>query len=262
MSMNWETKGFNWRHCARLLLGTAIVITGMAQSVRAQEAEEQKPCPVKTPPPPEQYVTAYLKNVSQIQDANDLQTAVRNIVSRARVYYDPSANAISLKGNAEDLALAQKVIADLDLPKKAYRLEYTVRLMDGAKATTTQHYALIVVLGERGQLKLGNRVPLVTGKSDADSAAASSQVQYMDVGLSISATLTGSGDGLILRTKVEESTLSEDKSGLGPQDPVLHQVVLEQTARLAPVKAMTVGSLDIPGGAQRLEVEVVAEAVK
>jgi type II secretory pathway component GspD/PulD (secretin) len=234
----------------------------MTQCARAQDAEEQKPCPTKPAPPPESYVTVYLANVSQQQDANDLQTAVRNMVTHARVYYDQSANAITLRGSAEDLALAQKVIADLDRPKKAYRLEYTVRMMDGTKAAATQHYALMVVLGERGQLKLGNRVPLVTGKTDADSAAASSQVQYMDVGLSISGTLTGSGDDLILRTKVEQSTLAEEKSGMGPQDPVLHQVVLEQTARLAQGKALTVGSLEIPGGTNRLEVEVVAEAVK
>ena len=125
MRLNRDNNGSNWRNFARLLLGVALVMTGMAQGARAQEAEEQKPCPVKTPPPPETYMTVYLANVSQPQDANDLQTAVRNMVSRARVYYDPSANAISLRGNAEDLALAQKVIADLDRPKKAYRLEST-----------------------------------------------------------------------------------------------------------------------------------------
>ncbi len=262
MRLNWMNNGRNWRHCARLLLGSALVITGMTPCVRAQEAEEQKPCPTKPAPPPESYITVYLKNVSQQQDANDLQTAVRNMVTRAHVFYDPAVNAIVMKGSADELAMAQKVIADLDLPKKAYRLEYTVRTIDGSKATATQHYMLLVVLNERGQLKLGNRVPLVTGKTDADSAAASSQVQYMDVGLSISGMLTGSGDDLILRTKVEQSTLADEKSGMGPQDPVLHQAVLEQTARLAPGKPMTLGSLDIPGGANRLEVEVVVEAVK
>jgi type II secretory pathway component GspD/PulD (secretin) len=261
MILNWNRNGISWGHCARLLVLVALVLTGMARGVRAQEAEEQKPCPAKTPPP-EPYATVYLKNVSQVNDANDLQTAVRNIASRARVYYDQSVNAIVLRGSAEDLALAQKVIADLDLPKKAYRLDYTVRMMDGAKAAATQHYSLVVVLGERGQLKLGNRVPLVTGKVDADTNAASSQVQYMDMGLSISGTLTGSGDDLILRTKVEQSTLAEDKSGVGPQDPVLHQGVLEQTARLAPGKAMTLGSLEIPGGSNRLEVEAVVEGLK
>jgi type II secretory pathway component GspD/PulD (secretin) len=268
MRLSWDGNGKmlgrnGWRNCVRLVVLVALVLTGMAQGVRAQEAEEQKPCPVKAPPPPEQYVTIFLKNVSQPNDANDLQTTLRNIAGpRARIYYDQSVNAILVRGTADDLAMAQKMIAELDLPKKAYRLQYTVRLMDGSKATATQHYSLVVVLGERGQLKLGNRVPLVTGKVDADTNGASSQVQYMDVGLSISGTLTGSGDDLILRTKVEQSTLAEDKSGVGPQDPVMHQAVLEQTGRLVPGKAMTLGSMDIPGGASRLEVEVVVEGVR
>ena len=251
--------GQSW---ARLMVLAVVAMAGMAQGAWAQEAEEPKPCPVKPVPPAEQYATVYLKNVSQQQDANDLQTAVRNVVTRARVYYDPAVNAIVLRGNAEDLSMAQKVIADLDLPKKAYRLVYTVRMMDGAKAAATQHYAMAVVWGERGQLKLGNRVPIVTGSREPDAGAASSQVQYLDVGLSISATLSGSGEELILRTKLEETSMAEEKSGVGAQDPVVHQAVLEQTARLAPGKAMTLGSLEIPGGANRLEVEVVAEGVK
>ena len=99
----------------------ALVVAGMAQGVRAQEAGDEKPCAARPAPPPETTVTVYLKNVSQQQDANDLQTAVRNMVSRAKVFYNQSANAIMLRGTADDLAMAQKVIADLDLPKKAYR---------------------------------------------------------------------------------------------------------------------------------------------
>jgi type II secretory pathway component GspD/PulD (secretin) len=262
MRLSWNTNGINWRNGVRLLVVVALVVAGMAQGVRAQEAGDEKPCAARPAPPPETTVTVYLKNVSQQQDANDLQTAVRNMVSRAKVFYNQSANAIMLRGTADDLAMAQKVIADLDLPKKAYRLEYTVRLMDGAKATATQHYSLMVVWGERAELKLGNKVPLMTGSRMPDAGAASSQVQYLDVGLNITATLTGSGDVLILRTKVEQSTLADEKSAGGPMDPVLHQAVLEETARLAQGKPMTLGSLDIPGGANRLEVEVAAEAVK
>jgi hypothetical protein len=98
MRLNWNTNGSDWRNCARLLLGVALVLTGMTQSARAQGADEQSAGQAKTPPP-EQYVTVYLANVSQQQDANDLQTAVRNMVSRARVYYDASANALSIRGS-------------------------------------------------------------------------------------------------------------------------------------------------------------------
>jgi type II secretory pathway component GspD/PulD (secretin) len=235
----------------------------MAQGARGQEPEEQKPGPAKTSPLPDSYVTVYLKCAGTAQEANDLQTAVRNMVGgRTHVYYDQTAGALSMRGSAEDLALAQKVISDLDVPKKAYRLKYTVEMMDGTKPESTQHYALIVTPGERATLKLGNRVPLVTGKTEADTSTASSQVQYVDVGLGISATLSGSGEGLMLRTKVEESSLADEKSGVGSQDPVLHQAVLENASTITLGKALTLGSLDIPGGTQRVEVEVVAEVVK
>jgi hypothetical protein len=262
MRLNWDAKGTYWRRGARLLLGVALVLSGIAQAVWAQEAEEQKPCPVKAAPPPESTVTVYLTNVTQQQDANDLQTAVRNMVTRARVFYDQSANAIELRGTADELAIAQKVIADLDLPKKVYRLVYTVEMMDGTKPVSAQHYELMAALGERATLKLGNRVPLVTRKKDTEAGPAYPEVQYMDVGLSISATLSGSGDGLILRTKVEQTALADEKPGTEPMNPVLHQAILDNASRLTLGKAQTLGSLDIPGGAQRVEVEVVSEAVK
>jgi type II secretory pathway component GspD/PulD (secretin) len=261
MTLNWNAKGIHRRQSARLILGVTLLFTGMAQGARAQEAEQPKPCTAKTPLP-ESTVTVYLKHVTQVQEANDLQTAVRNMVSRAKVYYNQSANAVLLRGSADDLATAQKVIADLDLPKKAYRLKYAVEMVDGTKPASTQHYVLIVTPGERGTLKLGNRVPLVTGKTDGDNATASSQVQYVDVGLSISATLSGGGDGLMLRTKLEESSLADEKSGMGAQDPLLHQAVLENASTITLGKALTLGSLDIPGGTQRVEVEVVSELVK
>jgi len=260
--MRLKTNGRNWRNCARLLLGAAIVVTGMTQVARAQEAQEQKPFAAKTPPM-ESNVTVYLKYTGPQQVANDLQTAVRNMVGgHARVYYDSSVDAILLQGNADELAIAQKIIADLDRPRKVYRLEYTIEMMDGTKRVSAQHYALVAIVDQRATLRLGNRVPVVTGKMDADTDKASSQVQYMDVGLSISATLYGSEEGLTLQTKVEQSSLAEDKSGVGPQDPVLHQAVLENASTVTVGKALTLGSVDIPGGTQRIEVEVVAEAVK
>jgi type II secretory pathway component GspD/PulD (secretin) len=262
MRMNLKMNEIGWRNCARMLLGVAMALTGMVQGVWAQEAGEQKPSTVKTPAT-ESTVTVYLKYTGPQQAANDLQTAVRNMVgSHTRVYYDSSVDAILLQGNGDELALAQKIIADLDRPRKVYRLEYTVEMMDGTKRMSAQHYALVAIVDQRATLKLGNRVPVVTGKMDADTDKASSQVQYVDVGLSISATLYGSEEGLTLQTKVEQSSLGEDKSGMGAQDPLLHQAVLENASTVTPGKAMTLGSMDIPGGTQRLEVTVVAEAVK
>ena len=57
------------------------------------------------------------------------------------------------------------------------------------------------------------------------------QCEYQDVGLNLDATLEGSGDGLRLRTKIEQTSVADEKSNVGIQDPLLHQAVLECSRR-------------------------------
>jgi len=86
-------------------------------------------------------------------------------------------------------------------------------------------------------------------------------VQYQDVGLNIEFTAEGRADGLSLRSKVEQSSLAEQKSGVGLQDPVLSQSVLEGSTALTLGKPLILGSLDIPGSTRKQEIAVVAELV-
>jgi len=74
--------------------------------------------------------------------------------------------------------------------------------------------------------------------------------------------LDGYVDGLRLHSKVEQSSVAEEKSGVGPQDPVLHQTVLEGTSILVQGKPLVLGSLDEQGAMRRREIEVVAELVR
>ena len=61
--------------------------------------------------------TFYLTNVSQQNDLNDIQTALRNVLPNARVYGVASQNAIVMRGTPDELLLAQKLIDDLDKPR-------------------------------------------------------------------------------------------------------------------------------------------------
>lgn len=72
----------------------------------------------------------------------------------------------------------------------------------------------------------------------------------------------GSAEGLQLRSKVEQSSMADEKSGIGAQDPVIRQSRLEGVSTLAPGKPMVLGSLDIPGTTQHEEIEVVSELVR
>ena len=212
------------------------------------------------PPPQEVVQTIFLKNVPEQNDLNDIQTDIRNMLPRAKTYGVQSQNAVTIKATHDDMETAQKLIADLDRPKPFYRLTYTITDFDGGKRTGAQSVVILAELGQRSIFKQGNRVPIITGTND--SHAQSSQVQYQDIGLSIEATVFGSPDGLTLRTKFEQSALAGDRSANAAQDPIVHQSVLQETAKLAPGKPTVLGSLDIPGTTQRQEIEVKPELVQ
>ena len=209
------------------------------------------------------YKTFYLTNLTQTHDANEIQTDLRNMLPNARLFYVPSQNAISLRSTPEDIALAEEILADLDRTKKVYRLTYTLTDLDGGRRIGTQRIALVVASGGSTDIKQGSKVPLVIGMTEPETNAAShSQVQYQDVGLEIEASLEGSPDGVKVRSKIAQSSVADEKSGIGAQDPLFHQTTLDGVSILSPGKPLVLGSLDVPGTTRHQEVEVVSEVIR
>lgn len=58
--------------------------------------------------------TFYLTNAWQQNDLNDVQTALRNVLTNIKVYGVASQNALVVRGTPDELLLAQKLINDLD----------------------------------------------------------------------------------------------------------------------------------------------------
>ncbi|MDT7812373.1 MAG: hypothetical protein QOJ42_2289 [Acidobacteriaceae bacterium] len=207
------------------------------------------------------YKTFYLSNLIRQQDADEIQTDLRNMLPMAKLYYVPSQSAISIRGSAEDIALAQKMLADLDRPRKAYRLTYTVKETGSGQPDGAQHVTLIVTSGGMTDFKQGTKVPIVTGVYPQGQQPQHSDVQYQDVGLEIEATLNGYADGVHLRSRIAQSSVADEKSSIGVQDPVFRQTQLDGTATLVPGKPLILGSLDIPGTNRHQQVEVISEAI-
>jgi hypothetical protein len=163
----------------------ALTLMNSAHNANAQtQPAEAKPADQK--PDLGTYQTLYLNSVAEMHDANDMVTDLRNMLPKARVYYVESQNAVSLRGSADDIQLAQKILSDIDQPRKTYRLTYSITQTDSGKQLGTQKVALIVVdSAGKTVLKQGGRVPIITGTSDTGSTAQNSQVQYLDMGLDI-----------------------------------------------------------------------------
>jgi hypothetical protein len=146
---------------------------------------------------------------------------------------------------------------------RTYRLSYTITESDGGKRLGVQHFTLTATGDQReARAKLGSKVPIVTGSTNSSSALTRNEVQYIDVGLSISSIVKEFATGIEVLSKFEQSNVAEDKSPVSGNDPVIRQATLENTALLTPDKPVVLGSLDVPGSSRHLDVEVVLEIVK
>jgi hypothetical protein len=239
----------------------AVVLALFAQSLSAQ-TKDIDPKLAELQSAPNAYQTFYLASAAQQHDATDIVTDLRNMLPKARIYYVASQNAISILGTSDDFLLAQKILSDIDRTAKTYRVTYTITETDNGQRMGTRRVSLIVASGEKAYLKQGNRMPVITAVIDPGTASPKDQFQYVDVGLNIDASLDGPPDGLRLRTRVEQSSVADEKSGIGVQDPVIRQTTLDVTSMLAQGKPLVLGSLDVPGSTRHEEIEVMSEPIQ
>src|SRR5215471_17445698 len=131
-----------------MLLAVALISVDVSAQTAATEA--QKAPGVARSNAEFVQKTFYLANVSQPNEGNEIVSAVRNLLEpQARVFFVPNQNALVVSTTPDQLVVAQKLISDLDRPKKTYRLTYTITETDGGKRVGTQHFAMVVVTGQR-----------------------------------------------------------------------------------------------------------------
>jgi hypothetical protein len=203
-------------------------------------------------------------NATSVQEQSEILMVIKGVISPAvRVTSSFSQGMLVAEGTDAQLADIQKLVDSLDKPlKRSYRLTYTIIDLDGTKHIGDQHYSMMLVPGQRTVLKQGNKVPIITGAYEKDSASKMSTVTYLDVGMDFDATLDEARDVLRLKTKVVRSSVVEDRMGASAvDDPIVRQSVFEGTAMLAPGKPQTIGSLDIIGSTRRVEIQVMAEPI-
>jgi Bacterial type II and III secretion system protein len=145
---------------------------------------------------------------------------------------------------------------------KTYRLTYTFSEIDGTKPIGTQHYAMTTDADGRASVKLGNKVPVLTGEYHAASAQTQTQFTYVDVGLNLDTRLHEFANGIQVSAKVEKSSVADEPSTLDMHEPIIRQQVLENTAIVALGKPVMLGSLDIPGSTRHLDISLIVEAVR
>jgi len=209
-----------------------------------------------------QIKTIDLKYIGSQNDANEILVAVRNMFDPStKIYLVATSNTIVVGAYPLEIARIESMVHTLDRPKPTYRLTFTITDFDGATKTGMRHFSLIDASGQRITLKQGSKVPVITGKYDKDAGASETQNTYLDVGMNIDVTVNPYSNGLIMKSKIEQSSLGKEISEIGPHDPIVHQTVIEGVTMLAIGKPLVLGSLDLPDSTKRMEISVIAEAL-
>ncbi|MGI4758053.1 MAG: hypothetical protein ACRYGF_14525 [Janthinobacterium lividum] len=217
----------------------------------------------QTPPEVGQITrTFHLSSQMNQAEQNDTLTAIRNTVPPTlRIFLVSSQNAIVVRGVPDQVQIVADLVGELDRPHRQYRLTYTLTETDGGKRIGVQHYSMVLTSGERMQMKEGSRIPVVTG-SLTSSDQTTRQNTYLDVGLNFDSVVQEYGSGVQLKARVEQSSLAAEKSGIGPEDPIVRQTRLEGTSFLTEGKPLSLGTLDVISSTRRLEIEALVEPVR
>jgi hypothetical protein len=263
---------------ARSLMVLAACLLPLTLAASAQDNNSSSPLPAAVKPTnpcmalinaPTQTRTFYLTNVTQQIHANEIMVAIRNLLCPGtKIYYVDSQKAILMVAPPVELERADKIVHDLDRSIKTYRVTYTLTELDAGKTVSTQHFSMLLGNGEHSTMKEGNKIPIATG-TYANGVAATSpsseiqtQFTYLDVGMNFDATIAVTGNGVQLRSKVEDSSLDQPVTIAGVTEPVVRQSVLDGTSVLTLDKPFMLGTIDIPNTARHMDIAVLIEQIK
>jgi hypothetical protein len=154
----------------------------------------------------------------------------------------------------------------------AYRLDFSLNELEAEKKVNTRHYSLnLDVPGERQEVKIGTRVPVITGSFPASASSGgtatpviNTQFQYVDIGTHIWSSLKERGDELELEAGAEISNIdagpSRETSGLS--DPVIRQIKMSGSTVVTPGKPIVIGSADDPTSNRQFQLEVTVTKLR
>ena len=139
-----------------------------------------------------------------------------------------------------------------------YKLDYLIVELEGGKRIEARDYSLLVDGTRIGRVRIGTRVPIVTGPS---------AFNYLDVGVSIDATVRhASPNGVYLSTKVDVTSMAMgEKGGLfSPQltaqspQPTMRNFKTENEITVVFGKPTVLFTMDEPSSKRTFQIQLTA----
>jgi general secretion pathway protein D len=159
--------------------------------------------------------TFYITNASTVQEFQEISTAVRTITNITRVFTVNPQKALVVRGSADAVALAEKLVHDLDKPKSEVVID--VLIMEANTSRTRDLAATLANLNSSGSLTAGintgvaftPRGAVTTGTTGGTTgtpaAPASSSISLAQLGRLSTADFSTTIPGLLLQAALSDN---------------------------------------------------------
>jgi hypothetical protein len=148
--------------------------------------------------------------------------------------------------------------------RETYRLDYTITEMEDGKKINSRAYSVMCEdegSPTRGNIKVGSRVPVVTGAPSPGGGPAN--LTYLDVGVNIEARLTNTADGsLSLQSEIEMSSIADGTVPNQASAPVIRQLRSSTNNAITVGKPVVISVADDVGSHRQFQIQVVATRLK
>lgn len=138
-------------------------------------------------------------------------------------------------------------------PLSFYKVEYVLRELQDGKVINSRSYIMTIADRERGEVKVGARVPVPTSETTG---------QYMDVGTNIQCKVVGATDFTLLETSIEISSFALPEQSPGRTQPIVRQMHTSMAAVVPNGKQTIIGVMDDVNSTKRYEIAVTATKLK
>ncbi len=150
-----------------------------------------------------------------------------------------------------------------------YKVDFVVAEVEDGKRVNTRTYTLMMEEGKQARANVATRVPVPTGPSISASTSGvnplvNSQIQYMDVGLSLTFRFLQQGEYLMMSGgyNIDTFAMPEEAQGNTLRLPVTRRISSDVGAAILPGKPTIISSVDDTNSRKRYQLEVTATKVK
>ena len=140
-------------------------------------------------------------------------------------------------------------------PAKYFRLDFTVKELDGGKVVNARTYStsLSNQKGDSGSIRTGDRVPVLSAKE---------QYTYLDVGVNIDCnSLKEVGSQLAIHVTADVSSFSSDAPAAPPTPPLIRQNRWSSTVVVPLKKPVIIFSSDGASTKRQTQLELTATQI-